>query len=59
MPPNVKLRMVMLNSWAFYQLEQFLQYKAADFGFAIIEIDPKYTSQGCSKCGHTEKSNRG
>lgn len=47
-----------VNSWAFYQLEQFLQYKAADFGFEIIEVDAKYTSQGCSKCGHTEKSNR-
>lgn len=47
-----------VNSWAFYQLEQFLQYKAADFGFEIIEVDAKYTSQGCSKCGHTEKANR-
>ena len=47
-----------VNSWAFHQLEQFLQYKAADFGFEVIEVDAKYTSQGCSKCGHTEKSNR-
>lgn len=46
------------NSWAFYQLEQFLQYKAADFGFEIIEVDPRYTSQGCSKCGHARRSNR-
>jgi len=35
-----------------------LQYKAADLGFEIIEIDPKYTSQGCSKCGYIKKSNR-
>lgn len=46
------------NSWAFYQLEQFLQYKAANLGFDIIEVDPRYTSQGCSKCGHAQKSNR-
>ncbi len=46
------------NKWAFYQLEQFLQYKAANLGFEIIEIDPKYTSQGCSKCGYIEKANR-
>lgn len=46
------------NSWAFYQLEQFLQYKAANLGFEIIEVDPRHTSQGCSKCGHAEKSNR-
>ena len=47
-----------VNSWAFYQLEQFLRYKAADFGFDVIEVDAQYTSQGCSKCGHTEKANR-
>lgn len=46
------------NSWAFFQLEQFLQYKAADLGFEIIEVDARHTSQGCSKCGHTQKSNR-
>lgn len=46
------------NKWAFYQLEQFLQYKAANLGFEIIEIDPKYTSQGCSRCGYIEKANR-
>lgn len=46
------------NAWSFYQLEQFLQYKAANFGFDIVEVDPRYTSQGCSKCGHTKKSNR-
>lgn len=46
------------HSWVFYQLEQLLQYKAANLGFAIIEVDPHHTSQGCSKCGHTVKSNR-
>lgn len=47
-----------VNSWAFYQLEQYLQYKAADLGFEIVDVDAKYTSQGCSRCGHIEKSNR-
>lgn len=46
------------NAWAFYQLEQFLQYKAVNIGFDIIEVDPRYTSQGCSRCGHAQKSNR-
>lgn len=46
------------HAWAFYQLEQCLQYKAADYGFAIIEVDARHTSQGCSKCGHTEAANR-
>ena len=46
------------HAWAFYQLEQCLQYKAADLGFEIIEVDAKYTSKGCSQCGHTESANR-
>jgi IS605 OrfB family transposase len=47
-----------LNRWAFYELEQFIRYKADTFGMALIGVDPKYTSQGCSRCGHTEKANR-
>jgi IS605 OrfB family transposase len=47
-----------LNRWAFYELERFIRYKADTFGMAVIGIDPKYTSQGCSRCGHTEKANR-
>ncbi len=40
-----------LNNWSFYQLEQFLRYKAEAFGKSVITIDPRYTSQKCSKCG--------
>jgi IS605 OrfB family transposase len=47
-----------INGWAFYQLEQFLEYKAAALGFEILSIDPAYTSQGCSRCGHIEPANR-
>lgn len=42
----------MLNSWSFYQLETFLSYKALHYGVPIIKIDPHYTSQQCSRCGH-------
>lgn len=56
--PRRKAQNADAHSWAFYQLEQFLRYKADDLGFDVIEIDPKYTSQGCSKCGYTAKSNR-
>lgn len=56
--PRRKAQNADAHSWAFYQLEQFLRYKADDLGFDVIEIDPKYTSQGCSKCGYTSKSNR-
>ena len=47
-----------LNNWSFYQLEQFLRYKAEAFGKSVITIDPRYTSQKCSKCGHIYKGNR-
>ncbi len=47
-----------LDRWAFYELEQFIRYKAETFGMEVIGIDPKHTHQGCSRCGHTEKANR-
>lgn len=60
---NIKKRLrkeqrAAVSAWAFYQLEQFLQYKADNLGFELIEVDPRHTSQGCSKCGYTEKANR-
>lgn len=46
------------NSWAFHQLREFLTYKAARAGVPLIPVDPRYTSQRCNKCSHTEKANR-
>ena len=45
-------------SWAFYDLEQKLTYKAEKYGSSVIKVDPAYTSQRCPKCGHTERGNR-
>ena len=45
-------------SWSFYDLEQKLKYKAALNESSVINVDPRYTSQCCPICGHTEKSNR-
>jgi len=47
-----------LNNWAFYELEQFLKYKAEALGKSVVTIDPRYTSQKCSVCGHIYKGNR-
>lgn len=46
------------GNWSFDQLGSFIQYKAYQYGVAYCEVDPRYTSQRCAKCGHTEKSNR-
>ena len=45
-------------SWSFYDLGQKIKYKAALNESAVIEVDPRYTSQTCPVCGHTEKANR-
>lgn len=45
-------------SWAFYQLRQMIEYKARLNKSNTIDIDPRYTSQKCPKCGHTHKDNR-
>ncbi|WIM44022.1 transposase [Methanosarcina mazei] len=47
-----------LNSWAFYQLAQFLEYKVETLGKRVIYVDPRFSSQKCSKCGDIRKSNR-
>ena len=47
-----------LRSWTFYQLEQFLTYKAEAAGSGVLKVSPEYTSQRCPKCGRIHKDNR-
>jgi IS605 OrfB family transposase len=47
-----------LHGWGFSQLRGFIEYKARRHGVAVIQVDPRNTSRECSRCGHTEKSNR-
>jgi len=45
-------------SWAFFQLRQMLEYKAALYQARTVAVDPRYTSQTCPKCGHVARGNR-
>ena len=40
------------NSWAFYQLREFIGYKANLASVPVVLHDPRYTSQMCSSCLH-------
>lgn len=46
------------HRWPFTQCQFFVGYKAAAKGIGVEFVSPAYTSQGCPKCGHTEKANR-
>jgi len=45
-------------NWAYYQLEQCIVNKALEAGKMVLFVNPKYTSQRCSRCGHIAKGNR-
>ena len=45
-------------SWPFYQLEQFLIYKAAAVGSQVLKVASDYTSQRCPQCGTINKQQR-
>ena len=42
-----------ISDIGWYQFEKLLSYKTQ-----VIKVNPAYTSQECSKCGHTCKENR-
>ncbi|OUC15236.1 MAG: transposase [Alkalinema sp. CACIAM 70d] len=50
--PRAKKERRRSNSWAFYQLRQFLEYKAIANGVEIVMVNPAYTSQTCHQCDH-------
>lgn len=47
-----------MQAWNYAELFQILDMKAIDSGVQIKKLSPTYTSQRCSQCGWTRKSNR-
>ena len=48
----------MLSSWAFRELVDSVEYKAARLNIPIIHVDPCNTSKTCSRCGYASRHNR-
>jgi IS605 OrfB family transposase len=45
-------------NWSFYQLRQYISYKAERKGVPVIFVDPRNTSRTCPECGCVDKANR-
>lgn len=41
--------------WRYFQLQEFLNYKAKEKGIQVRKVNPQYTSRRCSKCGFIHK----
>src|SRR5215510_14668770 len=41
-----------VHEWSFAQLQFQIDYKAKRAGVEVVHIDPRYTSQTCSRCLH-------
>ena len=54
---NIKNRFILRN-WSYYQLQEFIIYKANKYGITVRKINPYHTSQTCSCCGHWEEGQR-
>ncbi len=49
-------RAILQSGWG--ALRTQIEYKAPWYGSQVVVVDPAYTSQCCSSCGHTDPRNR-
>ena len=47
-----------MHSWSFARLQTYTRYKAEARGCTVDAVDPRHTSQTCSRCGHQARNNR-
>lgn len=47
-----------LKSWTYDDLQRKIEYKAKAVGIEVRKVNPNYTSQRCSCCGHIAEGNR-
>lgn len=44
-----------LSNWSYFELQQYIRYKAEMHGIKVRTVNPAYTSQTCSYCGQRGK----
>lgn len=49
---------IFLKNWTYFDLQTKIKDKAAEVGIQVRIVDPQYTSQRCSRCGHIDPLNR-
>ena len=47
-----------LKNWSYFDLQTKIETKAQSKGIEVVYVNPKYTSQRCSRCGYIDKENR-
>jgi IS605 OrfB family transposase len=43
------------SRWRYFELQNFIEYKAKEAGIEVRYVNPRYTSRRCSECGHLNR----